>query len=82
VTTGIVAQEKSGRENLYRVVEPELVARVLIQHRESFFDDVVDRFAEVWTALEPRAAIEEPGGGAPPGGLLLVFHALARACFV
>ena len=61
VTTNIVSLEKSGRENLYRVVEPELVARVLIQHRASFFDDVVDRFADVWLNLDAR-----PGEGAPP----------------
>ena len=64
VTAGIVSQEKSGRENLYRVLEPELVAKVLIQHRASFFDDVVDRFADVWLNLDAR-----PGGaGAPPAG--------------
>lgn len=67
VTTGIVSQEKSGRENLYRVVEPELVAKVLIQHRASFFDDVVDRFADVWLNLEARpgpvAAPDRAAGG-------------------
>lgn len=79
VKAGIVAQEKVGRENLYRVVEPELVAKVLIQHRDSFFDDVIDRFAQVWTGLEPRAedATDPPGGGA--GGVLAVLHAFARA---
>ena len=63
VTTGIVSQEKSGRENLYRIVEPELVARVLIQHRASFFDDVVDRFADVWLNLDPAPG---PVSAAPP----------------
>jgi DNA-binding transcriptional ArsR family regulator len=80
VTTGIVSQEKAGRENLYRVVEPDLVARVLIQHRESFLDDVVDRFATVWLSLEPRASPDDPSG-APPGaggGLLLVMQAILR----
>lgn len=75
VTAQIVAQEKRGRENLYTVREPELIAKVLIQHRASFFDDVIDRFASVWQGLEPRPADEGP----PPGGILLVFHALARA---
>ena len=82
VARGIVAQEKSGRENLYRVIEPELVARVLIQHKETFFDDVVDRFADVWMSLEPRAdadASAPPGGGG--GGLLLVLQALVRVAF-
>ena len=80
VAAGIVEQQKAGRENLYRVVEPDLVAKVLVQHRESFFDDVIDRFAEVWQGLEPRS----PAEGAPPspgegGGLLVVLRAIALA---
>ena len=81
VKTEIVSVEKVGRENLYRVNDPELVARVLIQHRESFFDDVVDRFAAVWQGLEPRAEPAPPGSGAGGGGLLMVLHALARVAF-
>jgi DNA-binding transcriptional ArsR family regulator len=81
VTTGIVQQEKAGRENLYRVVEPELVSRVLIQHRESFFDDVIDRFAEVWQGLEPRAPAGERDDTPPPGGVLLVLQSLVHAAF-
>lgn len=69
---GIAVQERSGRENLYRVVEPGLVAKVLIQHRASFFDDVIDRFADVWLGLEahgPTADAEPgPGGGEPSPG--------------
>lgn len=72
VTGGIVSQEKSGRENLYRVLEPELVAKVLIQHRASFFDDVVDRFADVWLNLDPAlataAAPQDEGSGGAAGG--------------
>lgn len=77
VKSGIVEVEKAGRENLYRVVDAELVSRVLIQHQESFFDDVIDRFATVWLAMEPREEPgPEPGGG---GGALMVFGLLARA---
>lgn len=76
VAAGIVSQEKSGRENLYHVVEPELVSRVLVQHKESFFDDVIDRFAEVWQGLEPRAP-EDGGDAPPPGGVLMVLQAIA-----
>lgn len=79
LASGIVSQEKSGRENLYKVVDGELVARVLIQHRESFFDDVVDRFAEVWTSLEPRPDADPGAGLGGKGGLLLVLQAMARA---
>jgi DNA-binding transcriptional ArsR family regulator len=85
VTAGIVSQEKSGRENLYRVVEPELVAKVLVQHKESFFDDVVDRFAGVWLALEPRPepgpGEQPPNGGGGAGGVLAVFAMVLRVAF-
>lgn len=90
--TEIVTLQKSGRENLYRVRDPELVARVLIQHKASFFDDVVDRFADVWLSLEPVATpapdASTPRGGppmvdekdAPPGGgVLMVLDVLWRA---
>ncbi|HET6403020.1 MAG TPA: helix-turn-helix domain-containing protein [Candidatus Thermoplasmatota archaeon] len=79
VGTGIVAQEKAGRENLYTVVEPDLVARVLIQHRETFFDDVVDRFAEVWQGLEPRPPPADEVG--PGGGVLMVLQSFVSAAF-
>lgn len=81
VASGIVSQEKAGRENLYRVVEPELVAKVLIQHRESFFDDVIDRFAEVWQGLEPRTPASSDGGAPPPGGILMVLARVAAFAF-
>jgi predicted transcriptional regulator len=81
VKANIVTMEKVGRENLYRVADPELVARVLIAHKHTFFDDVVDRFADVWLGLEPRA--DEPGPGEPPmgGGLLFVFAKVVGLAF-
>ncbi|HWG92397.1 MAG TPA: transcriptional regulator [Candidatus Thermoplasmatota archaeon] len=57
VTGTILRQEKEGRENRYWVIEPDLVARVLITYRKSFLDDVVDRFADVWSGL---AATDDP----------------------
>jgi DNA-binding transcriptional ArsR family regulator len=97
VTTGIVSQEKSGRENLYRVLEPDLVAKVLVQHRASFFDDVIDRFADVWLGLDARPAgapDATPGAGGgdagvpetpprdlPPGGVLMVLETFLRPFF-
>lgn len=74
----IVRQEKSGRENLYTVNEPELIARVLITHQASFFDNVIDRFADVWTGLEPRADATETTPQTPGGRLLMVFASLVR----
>lgn len=63
VEGGVVEKEKSGRKNLYTVVDEEVASRVLIQYRESFVDDVVDRFAEVWMDLD--AGLEGPPGSAP-----------------
>jgi DNA-binding transcriptional ArsR family regulator len=80
VTTSIVSVEKVGRENLYRVNDAELVAKVLIQHRESFFDDVVDRFAAVWQGLEPR--VDAPLDDAPPpGGVLMILQSVVGLAF-
>lgn len=55
LTAGILSVQKDGRENRYSVLEPELASRVLITYKESFVDDVVDRFAEAWLELEPGA---------------------------
>ncbi|HVL87607.1 MAG TPA: transcriptional regulator [Candidatus Thermoplasmatota archaeon] len=61
---GVVAQRRDGRENRYLVVEPDLVASVLVRYKASFVDDVVDRFAEAWLELAPpEGGEEEP----PPG---------------
>ena len=57
---GILRQEKEGRENRYWVIEPDLVAKVLITYRKSFLDDVVDRFAEVWGGLAAVDDADEP----------------------
>lgn len=60
VEADVVEKEKSGRKNLYQVADEEVASRVLIQYRESFVDDVVDRFAEVWMDLD--AGLEGPPG--------------------
>ena len=66
-------QEMTNAENLYTVLEPDLVSKVIIQHRASFLDDVIDRFADVWlgmAAREPAPPRDEPR---PPEGGLLVW---------
>jgi len=45
---GVVIRTKSGRESLFSVEPVDEVVRVLITHRPSFLDSVVDRFLEVW----------------------------------
>ncbi|MGQ0534678.1 MAG: winged helix-turn-helix transcriptional regulator [Methanobacteriota archaeon] len=64
VDAELAVVEKDGRENRYTITEPDLVAKVLVQHKASFLDEAVDRFVDVWTSLAPR---EEPPGSGPPG---------------
>lgn len=49
----ILEQRKSGRQNEYRVINEDEVARALISYRKSFLDEVVDNFVDVWTDLHP-----------------------------
>jgi hypothetical protein len=44
----VVRRTRSGRESLFDVEPVDEVVRVLITHRPSFLDQVVDRFLEVW----------------------------------
>ncbi|MBI4393151.1 MAG: winged helix-turn-helix transcriptional regulator [Euryarchaeota archaeon] len=57
MTAGIISRREDGRENRYTVAEADLVAKTLIVYRESFVDDVVDRFAEAWLSLEPNPPV-------------------------
>lgn len=51
--TGVLAVEKSGKENIYRAGDEERIARCLIAYKKSFLDEAVDRFAEAWLELRP-----------------------------
>ncbi len=44
----IVEKEKKGRTTIYRVVDEEAVANVLITYRPSFLDNIVENFIEAW----------------------------------
>lgn len=48
VDSGIVSQIKEGRSHRYSIVDPELVAKVLITYRPSFLDALVDSFVDSW----------------------------------
>ena len=50
---GIVTRTRSGRESIYRVEREHEVAMVLIAHRRSFLDALVDSFVGTWTDLHP-----------------------------
>lgn len=47
----LVAREKLGRETTYRLVDADRVIRLLVEHRESFLDRVLDRFLEGFDAM-------------------------------
>lgn len=44
----IIKKEKKGRTTIYRVVDEEAIANVLISFRPSFLDSVVESFIESW----------------------------------
>lgn len=66
---GLVEARREGRETRYKVAQPDVVGRILVEYKASFLDDVVDRFADVFLSmgggLEPREDAAG-GGGAPP----------------
>jgi DNA-binding transcriptional ArsR family regulator len=50
---GIVSKTRLGRETTYKVENEHEVAMVLIAHRRSFLDVLVDSFVGTWTDLHP-----------------------------
>jgi predicted transcriptional regulator len=53
VKAGMVSKTRSGRETTYKVENEHEVAMVLIAHRRSFLDVLVDSFVGTWTDLHP-----------------------------
>lgn len=51
LNAAIVREERHGRMKRYWVIDAERVANVLIRYRQSFLDDLVDRFAEAWLGI-------------------------------
>jgi predicted transcriptional regulator len=47
----IVQKYVSGKKTFYKIVNKDRVASVLVGYKESFLDDVVDNFVEVWEKL-------------------------------
>jgi predicted transcriptional regulator len=53
VKAQIVSKTRTGRETTYKVNNEHEVAMVLIAHRRSFLDVLVDSFVGTWTDLHP-----------------------------
>ncbi|MFH1664225.1 MAG: winged helix-turn-helix transcriptional regulator [archaeon] len=51
VKESVLGKEKRGRESLFFVVNPNEVASLLVEHKKSFVDELVDNFVEVWTEI-------------------------------
>ncbi len=48
---GLLSRELSGRETFFSVKEPEKVAGLIVSHRKSFLDELVDSFVEIWEEI-------------------------------
>lgn len=51
VQNSVIEEKKEGRTKIYKVVDEERTARIIITYKASFVDDVVDRFVEAWLEL-------------------------------
>jgi predicted transcriptional regulator len=51
VKAKILDREKQGRVRYYTLLERDTVMETLITYQESFMDEVVDRFADVWLGI-------------------------------
>jgi predicted transcriptional regulator len=47
----VLGKEKRGRESLFFIVKPNEVAALLVEHKGSFVDELVDNFVEVWEEI-------------------------------
>lgn len=45
----IIEKKRKGRTTLYKVVDEESIANVLISYKSSFLDDIVDNFIAAWS---------------------------------
>jgi len=62
----IASVAREGRYSHIRLVDPKLVARLLVTHGSSFVDAAVDRFLETWSGFETQASKEESAPATPP----------------
>jgi len=53
VTADVLDRVKKGRVSYFKVKDQERMAKILIAHKRSFLDEVVDRFVSTWTEYHP-----------------------------
>jgi len=54
VEAGIIERKKTGRISKFTIVDPPVVAELLICYKESFLDTLVDGFIEMWEFRDPK----------------------------
>jgi len=47
----VVGKEKKGRESFFYLIKPNEVASLLVEHKKSFVDELVNNFVDVWTQI-------------------------------
>ena len=52
LSQGVVEKRKRGRKTFFKITNRDEIAGILIGHKKSFLDELVDNFAEVWEELE------------------------------
>jgi len=53
VVAEVLDRVKKGRVSYFKVKDPERTAKILIAHKRSFLDELVDRFVSTWTEYHP-----------------------------
>lgn len=53
VERDLLVRSRRERESVFSIKNMEEVSRLLVANRQSFHDDAVDRFADLWTKMAP-----------------------------
>ncbi len=59
VENGVLVRERAGRKTYFSIVNPSAAQNLLVNFRESFFDQAVDNFVEFVQTLSPEEPEQE-----------------------
>jgi len=51
LSEGLVEKRKRGRKTFFKISNPAELASILVSHKKSFLDELVDNFADVWEEI-------------------------------
>ena len=60
VKAGMIEKDRAGRTSNFTIVDPDLVAELLIYYKESFLDSILDNFIEMWEFGESKSSLKRP----------------------